>query len=788
MPRDLAGRKGRTRYGNEIAEEVKTARTKLRQRMLEGIGEGGDELFDIYRKDFTDWDDQTQDDRDESIISRNFFDGIQWTDEEIDVLNDREQPVLTTNLIKPKIAFIHGSQVSNPVTYKGLPRSYNGMHDMDAQVATDALHAAADLAGLKRARRGVAFNVNVEGYGGACLYVDEFENAQPDIRIDHVDWDRLYYDPRSREPDFSDAQYLGIIVWMHREEAEEEFINEDMDQKTKDRIMGVLSASYARDQTHGDATQDAPRRWRDGDDRVQFFETYRKIEGEWTKAVWSWGGFIYEPEAVGGIDEDGRWGFVDDNGETFCPLILASAWVDRENARYGIVKDLISPQEEVNKRKSKALHLIHNKFVMSEVGAIQNPDEFAAELTKPDGNAQVLPGRLKDGSVVVQDNAPMAQGQFQMLDHAVNAVNAIGPHAALVAADQRAQSGAALTARQQAGAMEIKSVNDNLDDWTLRVGKALWYLIRVYWTDEMWVRVTDDEFQHGHRFVSLNRRMTKGERLQELMELGWEPDEALRTAMGAKGVMVFQRIMQEVAQEQQAMQQQQQMVQQAMQQAQQSGQQPPPEVLAAAAQMQVQQPPDPMVKLLETPLANEEFTENDVAKLDVDIVLELEPTTPTVREAQFMELLKLLQTTIPNLQNEELKLAIIGEMFKTSDLRADVKRKFSKLLAPKPPTPQEQQMQQMQMQQLQLQMQTMQAQMQKLQTESAKNEAQAQKLAIEAAQAIPAVAQLNQAKTDQVEAETQAVPSEVKLTEAQAQKAEAEAKVVTAPDNKKTSE
>ena len=46
--------------------------------------------------------------------------------------------------------------------------------------------------------------------------------------------------------------------------------------------------------------------------------------------------------------------------------IMASAHTDRENNRYGMVRDLISEQDEINKRRSKALHLLSVKQAVME--------------------------------------------------------------------------------------------------------------------------------------------------------------------------------------------------------------------------------------------------------------------------------------------------------------------------------------------------------------------------------------------------------------------------------------
>ena len=53
--------------------------------------------------------------------------------------------------------------------------------------------------------------------------------------------------------------------------------------------------------------------------------------------------------------------FLDHQGKSTSGLLMTSAQVDRENNRYGMIRDLISEQDEINKRRSKALHLLSVK-------------------------------------------------------------------------------------------------------------------------------------------------------------------------------------------------------------------------------------------------------------------------------------------------------------------------------------------------------------------------------------------------------------------------------------------
>ena len=60
---------------------------------------------------------------------------------------------------------------------------------------------------------------------------------------------------------------------------------------------------------------------------------------------------------VGFLAEPMKSPWLDHKARSTSGLIMASAHTDRENNRYGMVRDLISEQDEINKRRSKAPHL-----------------------------------------------------------------------------------------------------------------------------------------------------------------------------------------------------------------------------------------------------------------------------------------------------------------------------------------------------------------------------------------------------------------------------------------------
>jgi hypothetical protein len=90
---------------------------------------------------------------------------------------------------------------------------------------------------------------------------------------------------------------------------------------------------------------------------------------------------------------------------------------------------------------------------------------------------------------------------------------AVGVHAALSGAEGRDLSGKAISRLQEGSSTEIKPVLDALAQFNHRIYVAVWNRVKQFWTEEKWVRVTDDE--DNLKWVGLNRKVTLRDQLQE---------------------------------------------------------------------------------------------------------------------------------------------------------------------------------------------------------------------------------------------------------------------------------
>lgn len=440
--------------------------------------EGALDVSDLVRM-FEESEEATYEARQLAERDRDYVDNKQLTAAEEEALAKRGQPAVVVNRIKGKIEFLTGIEIERRIDPKAFPRT--PQHANDADGASQALKYATDIERFDAKRSRVWKNLIVEGAGGYDVQVKPSAGGI-DVSIRRVAWDRMFWDPHSAEPDFSDAGYLGVVTWMDYADA----------LKAYPGGKEALDATMDERGNFADTYDDKPR-WRLWADKKRKRVRVCQI---WIKRGADPEEWHYAEYTKGGILKAGPSPYVTDKGEPDCALVFGSGYVDRENNRYGIVREMISPQDEVNKRRSKALHLLNTVQVMYEDGAIDNVEQFRREAAKPDGALKFSPGALRDGSVKLERNIELATAQFQLLQESKNEIDLRGPNATMMgekAQGSSAASGRAILASQQGGMMEIGELLDNLRDMDLRVFRKVWYRIRQFWTAEKWIRVTDDE-------------------------------------------------------------------------------------------------------------------------------------------------------------------------------------------------------------------------------------------------------------------------------------------------------
>lgn len=432
------------------------------------------------RRQYQDFVGAKRDEIKEQRIARHYYHGDQWDENEVKVLKARRQPILTNNRISRKVDGVVGlleRTRQDPKAYPRTPQQEEG-----ADIATEAMRYTLDACEWPMVSSEVGRNSAINGIGVLEMALEQGDHADPEVVLTAVEPDTFFYDPRSTRPDFSDARYMGVAKWMDLEEAQLTFPDKAED------IAGLVSTGSDVETWQ---QQDRERRWIDVQEkRLRVIEHWYRRGTEWFFCFYS------------GTTElqSGASPFYDEKGRTICRFLAFSAYVDHDGDRYGFVRNLKSSQDEVNARRSKALHQLNTRRIIARKDAVEDVEKARKEWARPDGWVEVndMSAFQADDSARQADLA----GQLKLLEEAKAEVENFGPNPALMGQGVDGQSGRAISMLMQAGMAELGPFMLHYKAWKLRVYRAVWSAIQRYWTTERWIRVTDEE--GVAQFVQLN--------------------------------------------------------------------------------------------------------------------------------------------------------------------------------------------------------------------------------------------------------------------------------------------
>lgn len=529
--------------------------------MANTVDDSRDQLNKL-KENFEDFLNVTDEARRAAETRRDYRDLKQWTDTEAAKLEERDQAPIVFDQFGKKVDAICGMEVQRRSDPKAYPVTPN--NEKAAEAITDALRYVERKTKFDAIGSEVFEDKIVEGYGGA---ITEWNPAKKTIEIHQIPWDRTYYDPHSRNKDFSDSKVFGITLWMGKEDAKE------INPKKAQDIDEMMSNQVGIDGTTFD---DRPR-WIDTKrKRVRVNQEYFVKDGVWHEAFYTGETFLKGPKPSP---------YKDCDGNPSCPIELQSDFVDRDNARYGYTERLKDPQDEINHRRSKALHLLSSKSVVADHGAFGqvSREEILEELRK--GMTFLEP--IRGSRVEIDNQQDLGRSQLEFYQDAKNSMDSVGINPELQGTTDSAISGRAFLARQQGGMIELIRIFARHSEWKERVYNQMWARMKQFWPEEKWVRVTDNE--DATKFIGLNVPIT---RLDKMLEEQSGKDIA--------------QIQMEAGDELEAMRQ----------------------------QVQAQNPE----------LMEQVETRNAVPELDMDIVIEEAPDTINLQQEQFDTLAQLAGT------------------------------------------------------------------------------------------------------------------------------------------------
>jgi hypothetical protein len=449
-----------------------------------------------------------------------FYDNEQWDPQDAATLRDRGQVPLAYNVISTAVDWIIGTEKRGRTQYKILPRRKDS--SKQAQRKTDLFKYLDDVnyAPFQRSR---AFEDAVKvGLGWMECGAQEDDEGEP-LFDQYESWRNILWDSASTDPALRDCRYLTRTKWLDLDLAQAMFPNR----------AGMLRLAaengtegyHGSDTIHGDEAMDSQEQSLDAHTGLTEIEAaprrrVRVIEMWFRKPVMTkkikggeFAGEVYDDFSAGHREAvaagNGRLiekvtmrmhvAVMSINGLLFVAqspyrhndFPFTPIWAYRrgkDNLPYGVIRRLRDIQDDINKRASKALHILSsNKTIMDE-GAVPDLEEFAEEVSRPDAIIVKRAGK----ELVINAERELAPAHMELMSRSIQMIQQVsGVTDEAMGRTTNATAGIAIQARQQQAGMATAALFDNLRlHYQVHGGKKL-SVIEQFCSEEKAFRITN---------------------------------------------------------------------------------------------------------------------------------------------------------------------------------------------------------------------------------------------------------------------------------------------------------
>lgn len=158
---------------------------------------------------------------------------------------------------------------------------------------------------------------------------------------------------------------------------------------------------------------------------------------------------------------------------------------DKVKIPYGLVRSMLSPQDEINFRRIKlTAQLNYKRIVMDDDATSMSDEAVIDEVHASDGIIKLNPKAKREGGArfSVETDQGIAQQQFQVMQDAKMLIQDVaGIYNAFLGKEGGAQSGVAINSLVEQGATTLADINDNYRNARQMVGE----LVMAYEVDEL---------------------------------------------------------------------------------------------------------------------------------------------------------------------------------------------------------------------------------------------------------------------------------------------------------------
>lgn len=484
--------------------------------------------------------------RPEADRAADYYDSKQLDMRAVADLTARDQPLLVYNLIGNAIDGVLGIEAKTRVDW--MVRADDDAGVDVALALNERLNESARLAQANRACSDAhAAQVKV-GLG----WVEVNRNPNPfgsPCRVQYIHRREIYWDWHAQQPDLSDARYLVRQKWLDVDRAELAFPqHKELIQWASKGWQGWMNAfetmrGDSADLVHAysqmqDITLDDTWWWDTERERVAVYEVWYRVptsgivlkSSNGTVVRYDNRNPIHQAALVGGhvqavhatFDVVRLAYFIGPHRVVDIPSPLPGNYFpyvpfwgfreDRTGIPYGLIRRMMSPQDEVNARRLKMLWILSAKRIIMDEDATREPiDKVMEEVQRPDGVILLNKDRRnRDAhSFNVEQDFQLAAQQFEVLQESAEMIRqTAGVYGSLLGdVKDSARSGVAISSLVEQSSTTLAELLDNFRYAKQLVGEQLLNLIVQDIGDRETHVVVDVNKPTPTRHITLNARV-----------------------------------------------------------------------------------------------------------------------------------------------------------------------------------------------------------------------------------------------------------------------------------------
>lgn len=477
-------------------------------------------LLDSYVREL----DRQYQNRNDMAIDEDYYDNIHWDEADAQTVRDRGQVPIVFNVISTAVNWVLGTEKRSRTDFHILPRRKE-----DSKPAERKSQILKYLSDCNRSpfhrSRGFADAVKV----GLGWLEDAYEpDGDGEELVDRYEsWRAMLWDSAGIELDLTDARYVYRTKWVDLDIAVAIFPERRglLELSARDNEPMFSASHNFGDQAMDAAEIEAERANSPNNQinryarkRVRIIECWYKTPRQLPKMSGGlFSGELYDERSPGHQEQ-----IVSGEAEAVtkqlmrmhCALFTTAGmlwdgpspyrhnkfpftpiWGNRrgkDGLPYGMIRGLRDINDDINKRASKAQFLLSARQVLIEADVVEDHDETAAEIARPDAYVVVKSGSLGKNAIKIETGREMAEAEFKIMAHDISMIQtASGVTDENQGRKTNATSGIAIERRQDQGALSTAHFFDNLR-FALQVqGEKKLSLVEQFMTDQKQFRITN---------------------------------------------------------------------------------------------------------------------------------------------------------------------------------------------------------------------------------------------------------------------------------------------------------